>query len=408
MDLLSRDTVSARTFFVRFCGRQFLSLLLVWTTVDVEISQWANVNPAQWNDWRWQLRHRITSLEALEQWVDLTADERAAIGPAGQRFRMAITPYYARLMDPNDPHCPIRLQAIPTMAELEVSPGEMTDPLDEEGHLIAPSLTHRYPDRALLYTNHNCAMYCRFCTRKRKVSDPTSATSHSDLEEALAVIRDTPAIQDVIISGGDALSLSTERLGMILEALTRIPHVAIARIGTRNLVTLPQRVDASLCGMLRSAQTRHLAVYVMTHFNHLKECTDEAWTACEAVADTGSPIQNQMVLLRGVNDNPEAVIALNRQLLRMRVKPYYILQADLAEGIGHFRTPIETGLHIMKALRGHVSGLAVPQYVVDLPGGAGKVPLVPEYRQQMTGDSTVFQNYQGRTVMYPGCMEAGL
>jgi len=203
------------------------------------------------------------------------------------------------------------------------------------------------------------------------------------------------------------LSLSTERLGHILEELARIPHVSIARIGTRNLVTLPQRVDESLCAMLRSVQTRQLAVYLMTHFNHVKECTDEAWSACEAVANSGTPIQNQMVLLRGINDTPEAVIALNRQLLRMRVKPYYILQADLAEGIGHFRTPIETGLSIMKALRGHVSGLAVPQYVVDLPGGAGKVPLVPEYRQPMNGSGTVFQNYQGRTVVYPGCMEAG-
>ena len=375
--------------------------------MEVETSQWTTVAPEDWNSWRWQLRNRITTLAALERCVHLTVDEREAIDSAGQLFRMAITPYYARLIESDNPNCPIRKQAIPSMAELRLSPGEMEDPLDEEGHLIAPGLTHRYPDRALLYTNHNCAMYCRFCTRKRKVSDPSSSTSRSDLEEALAAIRETPAIQDVIISGGDALSLSTERLAYILEELARIPHVSIARIGTRNLVTLPQRVDESLCAMLRSVQTRQLAVYVMTHFNHVKECTDDAWSACEAIADSGTPIQNQMVLLRGVNDTPDAVISLNRQLLRMRVKPYYILQADLAEGIGHFRTPIETGLAIMKALRGHVSGLAVPQYVVDLPGGAGKVPLVPEYRQPMNGSGTVFQNYQGRTVVYPGCMEAG-
>jgi lysine 2,3-aminomutase len=366
-----------------------------------------SVSDEQWCDWRWQLRNRLTSLEGLEQVVQLTAEERAAWEPASQRFRMAITPYYAQLMDATDPDCPIRRQAIPTLAELEVHPGEMRDPLDEEGHLIAPALTHRYPDRALLYTTHNCAMYCRFCTRKRKVSDPTSATSHTDIEKALETIRQTPAIQDVIISGGDALSLSTERLGGILRTLNDIPHVTVARIGTRNLVTLPQRVDPELCAMLRAMQTRNLAVYLMTHFNHVRECTEDAWNACDAIADTGTPIQNQMVLLRSVNDSTQAVIALNRQLLRMRVKPYYILQADLAEGIGHFRTPLETGLSIMEGLRGHVSGLAVPQFVVDLPGGAGKVPLVPEYRQKTEGDGTLFRNYQGRSVMYPGCFEAG-
>ncbi len=361
---------------------------------------YAAVPDSTWSDWRWQQQQRVTTLQALERVLRLTEDERAAIEATADRFRMAVTPYYLSLVHPEDPACPIRRQAIPSLAELRRSPGERDDPLAEEAHSPVPGLTHRYPDRALLYATHNCAMYCRFCTRKRKVSDPTSALARSERDQALDHIRRTPAIREVIISGGDPLSLSTERLAELLDALAAIPHVEIARLGTRNLVTLPQRVDAELADMLRAHQTRHLAVWVMTHFNHPTECTEEAWTACERLAGSGAPIQNQMVLLRGINDATETVIALNRRLLRMRVKPYYILQADMAEGIGHFRTPLTAGVALLRGLRGHVSGLAVPQLVLDLPGGGGKVPLVPRYLEREHAEGWDFANYRGEPFRY--------
>ena len=358
-------------------------------------TMWAGVIDAEWGDWRWQQRHRITTLPALEQVVRLSAAERRGVAATAADFRMAITPYYAALMDPDDPGCPIRRQAVPTEAELTVWPGERMDPLDEEGHMPAPGLTHRYPDRALLYATHNCAMYCRFCTRKRKVSDPTSQLARTALDEALDHVARTPAIREVIVSGGDPLSLSNTRLDAILARLEAIDHVEVARIGTRNLVTLPQRVDGELCDVLRSHQTRRLSVWVMTHFNHPRECTDDAWAACERVAATGTSIQNQMVLLDGINDQADVVVDLNRRLLRMRVKPYYILYADMAQGIGHFRAPIERGLRVIDALRGHVTGLAVPQFVVDLPGGGGKVPLVPDYVTGRGEGAWHFRNYRG-------------
>ncbi len=265
--------------------------------------------------------------------------------------------------------------------------------------MVAPGLTHRYPDRVLLYATHNCAMYCRFCTRKRKVGDPGTALAKARLRMGLEYIRRTPQIRDVIISGGDPLSLSNERLAGILDALSGIEHVEIARIGTRNLVTLPQRIDFGLQEVLRSYQSRRLALYVLTHFNHPRECTEEAWQACDRIAQTGTPILNQMVLLAGVNDQLETVRHLNHLLLRMRAKPYYMLHADMAEGIGHFRTSVGAGVAILDGLRGHTSGLAVPQYVVDLPGGGGKVTLVPEYVQRRTADRWEFRNYQGRSFL---------
>lgn len=359
------------------------------------IPHYTDVPDETWADWRWQQQRRVTTREELERVLHLSDAEQEAIEGAAARFRMAITPYYLELMDPEDPECPIRLQGVPGPGENRVWPGERPDPLDEEGNMPVPGLTHRYPDRALLYTTHHCAMYCRFCTRKRKVSDPGSAPARPELERALEHIRRTPAIRDVIVSGGDPLSLSNTRLDEILKALEEIPHVEVARLGTRNLVTLPQRVDEGLIEVLRRRQSRRLAVFVMTHFNHPRECTEEAWAACERIAGAGAPIQNQMVLLRGVNDDPSVVVDLNRRLLRMRVKPYYILHADMAEGIGHFRTTIAQGQAVMEALRGHVSGLAVPQYVVDLPGGGGKVPVIPEYVVAREPGRWIFRSYRG-------------
>src|SRR5512141_2394783 len=355
-------------------------------------SIWKGVSDTLWNDWHWQQRERVTRLAQLEQVVRVTDDERRAAIETEAEFQMGITPYYAALMDPDDPACPIRLQSVPTMEETFVSAEDLEDPLAEERDMPTPGITHRYPDRVLFYTTHNCPVYCRHCTRKRKVADPTSAAAKRQIEDSLAYIEKHAEIRDVVISGGDPLSLSDERLDYILGRLRAIPHVEIFRLGTRNLVTLPQRVTDDFVRMLRE----HHPVYVNTHFNHPKECTAEAFEAARRLADAGCPIGNQMVLLKGVNDDPAIVKELNHKLLLMRIRPYYIYQCDLAKGISHFRTPVETGVKIMQALRGHTSGLAVPHFVIDAPGGGGKIPLNPDYVVPHEGKRWVLRNYPGQ------------
>ncbi len=359
-------------------------------------SAWQDVPDAQWNDWHWQQRERITRMDQLERVIRVTPGERrAAVGTATE-FHMGITPYYAALMDPDDPACPIRLQAVPTMGELQIAPSDLKDPLAEERDMPVPGITHRYPDRVLFYTTHNCAVYCRHCTRKRKVADPSSAAAKHQLEQGLDYIARHPEVRDVVISGGDPLSLSDERLDYILGRLRAIPHVEIFRLGTRNLVTLPQRVTHDLVAMLR----QHQPVYVNTHFNHPRECTAEAFEAARRLADAGCVVGNQMVLLKGVNDDPRTVTELNHKLLLLRVRPYYIYQCDLAEGISHFRTPVETGIRIIEALRGHTSGLAVPHFVVDAPDGGGKIPVNPDYVVKHDGKTWIFRNYAGHEYTY--------
>jgi lysine 2,3-aminomutase len=311
-------------------------------------------------------------------------------------FHMGITPYYAALMDPNDPNCPIRLQSVPQMGELNILPGDMEDPLAEERDMPVPGITHRYPDRVLFYTTHNCPVYCRHCTRKRKVSDPSSSAANKQLEESLAYIEKTKSIRDVVISGGDPLSNSDDRLEYILSRLRAMDHIEVFRIGTRNLVTLPHRVTDAFAKML----TKYHPVFVHTHFNHPKECTQEAFDACARLADAGCVINNQMVLLKGVNDDAETVKKLNHMLLMMRVRPYYIFQCDMSQGISHFRTPIEKGLEIIQKLRGWTSGMAVPQYVIDAPGGGGKIPMLPNYVISHEGKKWVLKNYAGKTYEY--------
>jgi lysine 2,3-aminomutase len=357
---------------------------------------WAGVPDALWNDWHWQQRERITRLDQLERVVRLTEDERRAVRESDAEFHMGITPYYAALMDPDDPRCPVRLQSVPTMGELQIVPADLSDPLAEERDMPVPGITHRYPDRVLFYTTHNCPVYCRHCTRKRKVSDPTSAAAKRQIEDGLDYIALHPEIRDVVISGGDPLSLSDERLDYVLGRLRAIPHVEIFRLGTRNLVTLPQRVTDDFTYMLR----QHHPVFVNTHFNHPKECTAEAYDAARRLADAGCVLGNQMVLLKGVNDDPEVVKELNHRLLLMRIRPYYIYQCDLSRGISHFRTPIETGIRIIEALRGHTSGLAVPHFVVDAPNGGGKIPVQPEYIVRREGKRWTFRNYAGNTYDY--------
>lgn len=357
---------------------------------------WKDVSDKDWNSWVWQQQKRIKNMEVLEKVIHVTAEERDSFVQSHEMFNMGITPYYASLMDPNDPHCPIRLQSVPTAGELLLNEYDLEDPLGEEKDMPVPGITHRYPDRVLFYTTHNCPVYCRHCTRKRKVSDPTSSAANKQLEEGLAYIERTKAIRDVVISGGDPLSNSDDRLEYILSRLRAMDHIEVFRIGTRNLVTLPHRITDAFANMLR----KYHPVFIHTHFNHPKECTAETFDACAKLADAGCVINNQMVLLKGVNDDPKIVKELNHKLLMMRVRPYYIFQCDMSQGISHFRTPVEKGLEIIESLRGHTSGMAVPHYVIDAPGGGGKIPLLPNYLVKRDGKKWVLRNYKGEQYTY--------
>jgi lysine 2,3-aminomutase len=357
---------------------------------------WADSTDKDWNNWVWQQQKRIKSMDTLEKVIQVTDEERNAFAQSHEQFNMGITPYYASLIDPNDPNCPIRLQSVPKSGELSIMPTDLEDPLGEEKDMPVPGVTHRYPDRVLFYTTHNCPVYCRHCTRKRKVSDPSSSAANAQLEIGLKYISEHKEIRDVVISGGDPLSNSDDRLEYILSRLRAMDHIQVFRLGTRNLVTLPQRITDSFAAMLR----KYHPVFIHTHFNHPKECTQEAFDACAKLADAGCVINNQMVLLKGVNDKLEIVRELNHKLLMMRVRPYYIFQCDMAQGISHFRTPVQTGIDIIKGLRGHTSGMAVPHYVVDAPGGGGKIPLIPNYVEKHEGKTWTLRNFEGDIYEY--------
>ncbi|MDI7266796.1 MAG: lysine 2,3-aminomutase [Myxococcota bacterium] len=364
--------------------------------VPNEIPLWKDVTPDEWFDWRWQIRNRITTVEALAHVVPLSPQEEDGIRACLRRFRMAITPYYAGLIDPEDPLCPIRAQAVPTARELEIVAGDMEDPLAEDANSPVPGLTHRYPDRALLLLTTRCSMYCRHCTRRRLVGDEDQNIDEAQLDAALDYIARTKEVRDVVISGGDPLTYSDEKIESVVARIREIPHVEIVRLGTRMPVVLPMRITDDLCRRLR----RYHPIYLNTHFNHAVEMTAEAREACERLADHGFPIQNQSVLLRGVNDCPHVMKQLVHEMLKARVKPYYIFQCDMSRGIGHFRTPISQGIGIIEALRGHTSGMAVPTYVVDCPGGAGKVPVGPVYHLSSAPDGAVLRNFEGTYVIY--------
>ncbi len=352
---------------------------------------WKDTPDKDWNNWIWQQQKRIKTIDQLAQVLDVTQDERDAFAQSHEMFNMGITPYYASLMDPKDPNCPIRLQSVPGKGELNILESDLEDPLAEERDMPVPGITHRYPDRVLFYTTHNCPVYCRHCTRKRKVSDPSTSAANKQLEDGLTYINDHKEVRDVVISGGDPLSNSDDRLEYILSRLRGMEHIEIFRIGTRNLVTLPHRVTDSFAQML----TKYQPVFVNTHFNHPKECTKEAFEACRKLAEAGCPLNNQMVLLKGVNDSPEIVKELNHKLLMMRVRPYYIYQCDLSQGISHFRTPVEVGINIIEKLRGWTSGMAVPHFVIDAPGGGGKIPILPQYVVKHEGKKWLLRNYKG-------------
>jgi len=345
---------------------------------------------AQWRDWVWQMQERIRSAQALERYVTPTEDERRAIEALAERFRFVITPYYASLMDPDDPDCPIRRQVVPRTAELD-DPAGLADPLDEVAHSPVKNVIRVYPDRIAFCVNNECALYCRFCLRKRMVGDEEWVMKKRELEVALDWIRRTPAIRDVLLTGGDPLVFSDDKLEWLVAELRGIPHVEVIRLGTRLPVTLPFRVTDALCRMLE----RYHPVWVNTHFNHPRELTPEAAEACDRLLRAGIPVGNQSVLLRGINDDPGVMKALCEGLVRMRVRPYYCYQAQLLEGTEHFRVPIERGLEIFRALRGRTSGFAIPTYVLDTP--YGKVPLGYPYLRGREGDYVVMETWDGRT-----------
>ena len=357
---------------------------------------WKKISDKKWNDWKWQLAHCVRSLEDLERVVSVTAAERDAFHRSNELFKMAITPYYASLMDKADPECPVRRQSVPHEGELRILPTDLEDPLAEERDMPVPGLTHRYPDRVLFYTSHVCAMFCRHCTRKRKVADSGSYAVDKQLEDGLRYIAAHKEVRDIVISGGDPLCSSDDRVEYILARLRAIKHIEILRIGSRVPVTMPQRITDRLVKIFR----KYHPVYFNTHFNHPKECTREAFDACARITDAGCSLNNQMVLLKGVNDDPALVKELNHRLLLMRVRPYYIFQCDMAQGISHFRTPVEKGLEIMEALRGWTSGLAIPYYVIDSPGGGGKIPVLPNYVVSHEGKKWVLRNFRKQEFTY--------
>jgi lysine 2,3-aminomutase len=352
---------------------------------------------AQWRDWRWQLRHSVRSLDQLEQLVPLTDDERRGVRETEGVFRLGISPYYLSLIDPDHPFCPVRMQAIPVREEAAHSPGELRDPLGEDKHRPVRAIVHKYPDRVLLLALDHCSVYCRHCTRRRITSGDEGGISRDELAEAVEYLRRHTEVRDVLVSGGDPLLLSTERLTELLEPIRALPHVEIIRIGTRIPVCLPMRVDDELAKALR----RFAPLFVVTHFNHAKEITPEAREACERLVDAGVPVENQAVLMRRLNSSALAIKDLMQKCLTMRVRPYYLHQMDVAEGLEHLRTPLAAGVEILEQLRGWTSGLAVPHLAVDLPGGGGKVTLQPDYVRQRSSAATTFRNYRGDSYSYP-------
>lgn len=355
-----------------------------------------NVTDEQWNDWKWQVKNRIETLDELKKYVTLSKEEEDGVRLSLKTLRMAITPYYLALIDPNNPHCPIRKQSIPTGYEVIQTEADMLDPLHEDEDSPTPGLTHRYPDRVLFLITDMCSMYCRHCTRRRFAGQKDCDTTTDRIDKAIEYIAATPAVRDVVLSGGDALLVSDSRLESIIARLRAIPHVEIIRIGSRAPVVIPQRITDDLCEMLK----KYHPIWLNTHFNHPDEVTPESIEACRKLADAGVPLGNQAVLLRDVNDSTLVMKHLMHKLVKMRVRPYYIYQCDLSMGLGHFRTPVSKGIEIIEALRGHTSGYAVPTFVVDAPGGGGKIPVMPNYVISQAPGKIVLRNYEGVITTY--------
>jgi len=358
---------------------------------------WREVSEKEWNDWRWQLRHRITTFEQMKEIIDLTPEEIEGIKQSKGRLALAVTPYFASQMDPINPNCPIRRQAIPRIEECHLSKNDMVDPCGEDKDSPVPGLVHRYPDRVLLLVTDQCAVYCRYCTRRRLVGSNERSITQGNFEEVLKYLKSHRKVRDVLLSGGDPLLLENERLEEILSRLRALPHIELLRIGTRAPVTLPQRITSGLVRMLK----KYHPLMISIHFTHPKEITDSVKRACNELADGGIPLGSQTVLLKGINDKPYIMKKLVQELLKIRVRPYYIYQCDLATGTEHFRTSVATGIQIIEKLRGHTTGYAVPTYVVDAPGGGGKIPVEPDYVMSRGKGRVVLRNYEGKVFEYP-------
>lgn len=350
----------------------------------------------QWNDWKWQVRNRIESLDELQKITNLTTDEIHGVEVTLKTLRMAITPYYLSLIDFENPHDPVRRQAIPLEMEIHKADADLLDPLHEDEDSPVPGLTHRYPDRVLFLITDQCAMYCRHCTRRRFAGQHDAHVSTKQIDDAIEYIRNTPQVRDVLLSGGDALLMSDDRLEYIISRLRAIEHVEIIRIGSRTPVVMPQRITDDLVNMLK----KYHPIWLNTHFNHPNEITPESKAACERMANAGIPLGNQSVLLRGVNDCEHVMMKLVHELVKIRVRPYYIYQCDLSMGLEHFRTTVSKGISIIEALRGHTSGYAVPTFVVDAPGGGGKIPVMPNYLISQREDRVVLRNFEGVITTY--------
>lgn len=356
----------------------------------------ADVPAEQWNDWRWQARNRVETLDELKQYINLTEEEEEGIRKCLNTFRMAVTPYYLSLIDLNDPQDPIRKQAIPTAAELYFAPEESADSLHEDTDSPVKGLTHRYPDRVLFLITDCCAAYCRHCTRRRMVGQTDNAMPKKQIDDCIEYIRNHPEVRDVLVSGGDVFMQSDDMLEYVISRLRAIEHVEIIRLGTRVPVVMPQRVTPALCNMLK----KYHPVWVNVHFNHPSEITPEAAQACAMLADAGIPLGNQSVLLKGVNDCVHVMKKLVNDLVKIRVRPYYIYACDLSLGLSHFRTPVSKGIEIIEGLRGHTSGYCVPTFVVDAPGGGGKIPVMPNYVLSQAPGRVVLRNFEGVITTY--------
>ncbi|MBO7323350.1 MAG: lysine 2,3-aminomutase [Bacteroidales bacterium] len=354
------------------------------------------VTDQQWNDWKWQVKNRIETLDQLKKYITLTPEEEEGVKKTLSTLRMAITPYYLSLIDPENPNCPVRRQAIPTGAETYQSAADLLDPLHEDEDSPTPGLTHRYPDRVLMLITDMCSMYCRHCTRRRFAGQKDDESPADKIEKCIEYVERTPTVRDVLLSGGDALMVSDEKLEYIISRLRAIPHVEIIRIGSRTPVVCPQRITDDLVNMLK----KYHPIWLNTHFNHPNEVTEESAAACAKLANAGIPLGNQSVLLRGVNDCVNVMKRLVHALVKMRVRPYYIYQCDLSMGLEHFRTPVSKGIEIIEGLRGHTSGYAVPTFVVDAPGGGGKTPVMPQYVVSQSPGKVVLRNFEGVITTY--------
>jgi len=358
---------------------------------------WPEESTENWNNHIWQLKNRVTSLAALEKHIILTAEERAGVLLSGNKLAMAITPHFFNLIDKGDPSCPIRRQMIPRIEETLTDPAEMSDPCGEDSHMPVPGLVHRYPDRVLFLVTDRCASYCRYCTRSRVVSGVSDQKLETQWEAAFEYLENTPQVRDVLLSGGDPLLFSDARLEKILKRLHAIPHIQFIRIGTRIPLFLPQRITTEFCDMLK----KYHPLFISIHANHPRELTSEVRDALSRLANAGIPMGNQSVLLNGVNDSVEVQKDLVHKLLMCRVKPYYLYQCDLIEGSAHLRTSIDKGIGIIEGLRGHTTGYAIPQYVIDGPGGGGKIPINPDYVVRHDDGGITLRNYEGKQFHYP-------